>query len=373
MQHQLRELATLNEIGIILNQATAFNDALEPALEKLVALVSLTTGWIFLTNVTMGDTHKGSFRLAAHTGLPPALSQQRCQPLCEGGCECQSLLSRGDLDQGVNMVTCSRLSYATGDKQGLSIHASIPLLAKDGPVGIINLTAPGDTHFDEQSLAFLTAVGRQIGTAYDRSKLQENQTQETRYFATLEERQRLATDMHDSVTQLLFAADLQAQVGQDLDSATQKDVALAQTSSLLQQALEELRALIDMNRPWELSGGLKAALGRLSKQMDARVKIHLELAPIPLDKTVEEALYRITQEALHNCLKHAKAQQIWITLREQSGKLSLSIKDDGQGFDVSETVQGLGLNSMKNRAEAIQAHLTISSEITQGSIVEVLL
>src|SRR5690606_17115371 len=133
------------------------------ALERLVALVGVTAGWMFVTTVDAGDTHEGSFRLAAATGLPPALEHDDRAPLRHDRCECQRRLQGGGLDRGVNMVTCSRLRDAEGDKNGLVMHASVPLLGRRGPVGILNLAAPGATHFSEETLAFLSVLGRQLG------------------------------------------------------------------------------------------------------------------------------------------------------------------------------------------------------------------
>lgn len=121
--------------------------------------------------VSQGDRHRGGFSLAAATGLPPALARENSAPLCRGGCDCQWRFREGRLDAGVNIVHCSRLEAATGDKAGLELHASIPLLGRVGPVGVLNLAAPGSERFDPQTLAFLTAVGRQLGTAFARAAL----------------------------------------------------------------------------------------------------------------------------------------------------------------------------------------------------------
>jgi two-component system NarL family sensor kinase len=373
VQSRLKELSTLNEIGDILNKTTDFNEAIGPALTKLVNLVNLTTGWVFLSTVETGSSRLHNFHLATFTGLPPALNANHQKVLCEGSCECQGMLARGELDQGVNMVTCSRLNNASGDKQGLEVHASIPLLGKAGPLGIINLTAPDKTIYDEQMLGFLTAIGRQLGTAYDRSNLQEAQTTEARYLAALEERQRLASDMHDSVAQLLFAAELAAQVAQEASKPAQRQAYLQKTTQLIQEALGELRSLVELNRPAELSYGLNAALTRLLKRSSGRLEVHLELDKFEPNELISETLYRVTQEALHNILRHAKAKRVWIHLRTSSEHLSYSIKDDGQGFDSLSTPKGLGLNSIQNRIEAIGGQFILESKPQQGTLLQAII
>ncbi len=368
---RLEELVTLNKIGNILNQSASFSEAIKPALDSLVSLAELSTGWVFLSNVDSGDSHRGSFRLEAVTGLPPALSAENCLALCDGGCECQSLLSKGKLDHGVNMVTCSRLRDTELDTWGLDVHASIPLLGKNGPEGILNLTAAGNTRFDQETLSFFTAVGRQLGTAYDRSKLQEEQTRETRYLAMLEERQRLVTTLHDSVAQLLFAADLSAQVAQSAQYNQQKEAALSQTASLIQDALNELRSLVEINRSTELSGGLKPALKRLVKRTASNATLHLEADDLDLNVEKADMLFKITQEALQNAIRHANASHIWIRLKQTGKQITLVVKDDGKGFKPETTALGIGLSSMKLKAEQLGAKFELKTRVDHGSSIEI--
>ncbi len=371
LETRLQELATLNAIGGVLNREPEFEGALPPALEKLVGLLSLQTGWVFLTTVEAGDSHQGDFRLSAFTGLPPALDANAQEALCLKRCECQNLLRRGKLDQGVNMVRCSRLADAEGDTGGLSIHASIPLLAQEGPVGILNLAASGDRRFEEETLEFLTAVGRQLGVAFERSRLQAERTREARYLATLEERQRLAQDMHDSVSQLLFAADLSLRVAQEGRSAAQREGALTRTSDLVQDALSELRALTEVMRRADLSSGLMAALTRLAKRASGLAAVQLEAEPLELSGPSADLLYRVAQEALHNALRHARAKRIRLRLRRVPEGVSLIVEDDGAGFDPATASQGLGLSSMASRSRALGGRFTLESRPGAGTRVEV--
>jgi len=368
---RVQELSTLNALGDILNIEPEFDRALGPALSKLIDLLDLSTGWVFLTKVDEGDSHQGSFRLAAHTSLPPALSHNEQEPLCEGSCECQGMFGRGELDKSVNMVTCSRLTGATGDKEGLEIHASIPLLAPSGPVGIINLAAPGKTSFDPEALAFLTTVGQQLGTAFERSRLQAERTREARYLATLEERNRLAQEMHDSVAQLLFAADLSLSVVQESSDETQRQKALDRTSGLVSEALAELRGIVEVMRPADLSCGLKIALTRLAKRSSGLVKVNLEAEEVDLSSDTAATLYRIAQEAFHNALRHAEAETIWLKLWRTKDTISLLVKDDGRGFDSATIIPGLGLESMRERSQSLGGTFELTTEPQSGTTVEV--
>ena len=371
LETRVRELATLNAIADVLNREPDFTQALSTALVRLVELVDLSAGWVFLTNVEEGDSHRGSFRLAAATGLPPALEQDNRAPLCGGSCECQWLLQEGGLDAGVNMVTCSRLEGATGERDGLEVHASIPLLTRQGAVGIVNLAAPGTAEFDAETLQFLTTVGKQLGTAFERSKLQEARTREAKLLATLEERQRLAREMHDSVAQSLFAADLSVRVAQESKDAAQRQQALVRTGKLIQGALDELRGLVEVMRPADLSGGLKGALARLARRTAGTLRVQLEANNTSLSDLHAEALYRVAQEALHNTLRHAGAENVWLELTQTTETITLKVRDDGQGFDMDEVTKGFGLASMSERVRAVGGIFSLHTHPGEGTEIEV--
>ena len=373
LERRVSELSTLNAIGEILNEEVDFAGALGRALGRLVALLGLKSGWVFLTRVSQGDLHEGSFRAAATTGLPPALARDNNEPICKGTCDCQWLFRRGNLDRGVNIVHCSRLEAATGDKAGLEIHASIPLLGQRGPVGIMNLAAPGRERFDDDTLLFLTAVGRQLGVAFERSILQDERTREARYLATLEERQRLAAEMHDSVTQHLFAADLSLRVARDNPDGVQRAASLKRGAELVTAALGELRALVEVTRPPDASD-LGTLLKRLAGRVPEGMRVHLEAEPLPLSPQQTEALYRVAQEAVHNALKHAGAQHLWIGLEQRGPDVVLSVADDGRGLSGEERggkTGGFGFETMRARAASLGGVLKLSNRPRGGLGVEV--
>ena len=360
LQERVRELSLLNAIADTLNLEADFSKALEQSIQKIKDALNLSTVWVFITNLDSGNSHKGRFYLALYSELPPALKEHKQRPLCEGSCECQGMFARGELDRGVNMVTCSRLKYAKEDTKGLTRHASIPLLSPNGPVGIINLATKSSEQFSQTTLGFLDAVGRQLGSAFERSRLEKARTQEARYAATLEERERLAREMHDSVAQLLFAADLSldtSQAAQDQKKRT-KSILTAQTA--VKTALAELRSMVELMRPAELSGGLKAALVRLVNRTANKADIHLEVSAPNLPERFETALYRICQEALHNALRHADADNIWITLEHTHQTLTLTVKDDGKGMN-SDAARGLGITNMQERTASLGGSFDIAT------------
>ncbi|MEX2541619.1 MAG: GAF domain-containing sensor histidine kinase [Trueperaceae bacterium] len=364
------QLATLNSIGEILNREPEFEQAVPEALERLVRLMGLSTGWLFLSNTSQGDSHQGSFSLAASTGLPVALARDDRQPLCSGSCECQGLLRRGRLDRGVNMVTCSRLADSEGDRGGLELHASVPLLGSEGPIGILNLAAPGEARFDRGTLTFLAAVGKQLGIAFERSRLQAQRTREARYTAALEERERLARQLHDSLAQQLFAADLSLQAALGQTASDPPSPALQIAAEAVRGALSDLQGLVEVQRPANLSSGLFPALARLAQRTGAGdIRVHFDSPPLDVRGPVAEVLYRIAQEAVGNALRHSNGRNVWIRLRRDDPGLRLVVADDGRGFDSTRSHGGLGLGGMNQKAGSAGGKLRIRSD-GEGTAVE---
>jgi two-component system, NarL family, sensor kinase len=245
VKRRLEELSTLNRILEILNQKADFNEALQKALEELVKLLSLTTGWVFLREI---ETHaeQSKLSLAASVGLPSALAAKDKQCLREGSCNCHWYFRHGELDTGVNIVDCSRLGAAKGNKGGLEVHASMPLLTDEGPVGILNLASPGREIFDDETLKFLTAIGRALGLAFRRAKLQAEYVREREAIAKLEERTRLARDIQHSVSQLLSAAGASLQVAK---GNVRREAALERSATLVTSSLAELNTLDELLQP----------------------------------------------------------------------------------------------------------------------------
>jgi sigma-B regulation protein RsbU (phosphoserine phosphatase) len=163
------DLTTLNQIVETLNRAVDVRGALDSALARLVALMGLETGWIFVkTPTAQGCREDGGYVLAAHYNLPPALANAG---VWASGCKCQSLCNQGRLTGAYNEVRCSRLARASGDRRGLAVHASVPLRSGDRILGILNVAGPDWVSFSPRALALLTNAGNQMGIALERAQL----------------------------------------------------------------------------------------------------------------------------------------------------------------------------------------------------------
>lgn len=161
-----RSLGVLSEIARLLNSRVDIESALDEVLQLVTRLLGLQTAWLFLVR---GPGRRLEF--AAAWSLPPALQAREQRPLRRGFCTCFDLFYREDLHRAVNVVECSRLEEARGDRRGLVYHASVPLRSSSATLGILNVAAPGENLFDREALDLLTAVGEHLATALERSRL----------------------------------------------------------------------------------------------------------------------------------------------------------------------------------------------------------
>ena len=212
----------------------------------------------------------------------------------------------------------------------------------------------------------LTEINRQLQIA-------KEEAGET---AVLEERQRLARDLHDAITQSLYGLMLFARASRDAQEAgdylkLEENLADIETNAL--QTLKEMRLLLHQLRPLTLEqGGFPAAINRRFDQVERRLGI-TAIANIKddldLSRTTEESLYFITTEALNNSLKHSKAKKVTVSLDRVNGDVELNVEDNGQGFDQEQLTAGMGLKNMQDRAELLGGGIVFRSEEGKGTCI----
>lgn len=251
----------------------------------------------------------------------------------------------------------------------------VPIVSKGLVIGAFYLTEKQDaddfTADDQRLIAMLAA---HAAIAIENARLYER----SRELSVIEERNRLARDLHDSVTQTLFSVVLTAEAAAtliDRDGERARGE-LQKLQGLARDALQEMRALVFELRPAELEAdGLAATLQKhvdvLARVRRTAIELQVEgerrLAP-----DIEQALFRIAQEALNNALKHAQAQTIWISLSLTGPRAVLSVRDNGHGFDVDAAAvrsKRLGLTSMRERAASLGGTLTVESKSGAGTTV----
>ncbi|HEY0068901.1 MAG TPA: GAF domain-containing protein [Chloroflexia bacterium] len=249
----------------------------------------------------------------------------------------------------------------------------VPLNYRGRPLGALCTFCRDDAGQVEDEIAFLTAIGDQAAVAVENARL----FSEVQGKAALEERQRLARELHDSVSQAIFSISLHARTAEallDRGDSARLDETIDHISSLAQAAMAEMRALIFELRPESLaSEGLVAALTKQAAALRARhgIKVLTEFCLEPdLPIQAKEVLYRVAQEASHNTIKHARASTLSVKLDRDDGHITLEVADDGVGFDAGGHFPGhLGLQSMHERAVKLGGNLSIESAPGRGTTV----
>ncbi|MDP8950794.1 MAG: PAS domain S-box protein [Actinomycetota bacterium] len=248
----------------------------------------------------------------------------------------------------------------------------LPLVSRGQALGTINLYYLPEQEPGEDESVFLDAVADQTAVAVENARL----FAAAQGKAALEERQRLARELHDSVSQALYGIALGSRTAHALldreDPPERVSEWLEYVLSLAEAGLTEMRALIFELRPESLeTEGLIAALKQQAAALGARHEIPVEATlgeepDLPLE--TKEALYRIAQEALHNTVKHARASRADLKLECDTRDVTLEISDDGAGFDPSEDFSGhLGLKSMRERAARLGGTLQVESAPGEGT------
>jgi two-component system NarL family sensor kinase len=355
-----RELSILNHIAETLNRTSDIQVALDETLDSLVELMGQLTGRLFVLD------DGGKLYIAAYHALPPAMEYPGRSWI--GGCDCNTLFKSGELRTAVNIVRCSRLAGAKGDRQGLQVHASAPLSSAGRMLGILNVASPGEGTFTPDTLLLLSAVGAQLGTAIARVWLSRRAVT----LAALEERNRIAREIHDTLAQGLAAIALHLEAAQALEETKPAAVPprIEKALQLARTNLDEARRSVLDLRASALAGRtLPEALRLLAGQFAAEASLPVQTLADPhigrLPAAVETGLYRIAQEALNNVAKHARPAAVTITLRRLDETIRLTIEDNGTGFDP-EAVQptatgGVGIVGMRERAHLLDGHLEVSS------------
>ncbi len=258
------------------------------------------------------------------------------------------------------------------ESEKLRALMQVPIRVAGEVYGVFSADYLQPHHFTEEQIRLLTAFAQRAGLAIETAALYESEEQ----IAIMQERNRLARDLHDSVTQSLYGVSLYAEVATQLlksgDSEKVNDN-LQELKGMALDALAEMRLLIYELRPsvFEQEGLIAALQARLDA-VEGRLGLETSFViegEISLPPRVEEGLYRIAQEALNNVLKHANAKTVAITLAQDANKIHLEVADDGAGFDPVQAceVGCMGLRNMKERAHEMGAEFEIISQVGSGA------
>jgi PAS domain S-box-containing protein len=248
----------------------------------------------------------------------------------------------------------------------------VPLMLREQVMGMLVLTSSEKQAFTPHHATLALAIANQAAVAIENARLYE----QAQALAAFEERQRLARELHDSVSQALYGISLGVHTARMQLDRNPKELAesLDYVLELAEAALIEMRALIFELRPESLeTEGLVTALTKQAAALHARqgIIVQLDLGKEPdLPLKMKQDLYRIAQEALHNTVKHARASEVMLRLDQSNNVVMMEIRDDGRGFDSTSSFPGhLGLHSMRERVTNLGGTFEIDSTEGRGTTI----
>lgn len=346
-----RELQMLLDVSAAANSSLNLDEALERTLDLVVDLVGASRAGVVLLNEQTGE-------LLPQTLRPPREITQ--DDLVKVLSACHLVLAQG-----------STMNIVPDQAQGLlEPGVFLPLQLREQKLGVLVIIGAPGTSFSAAQLALFQSIADQLSVAVENARLFEKNEQA----AVVAERNRLARDLHDAVTQTLFSSSMIADVlpkiwERNPDEGRRR---LEELRQLTRGALSEMRTLLVELRPAALvDTDLGDLIGHQVNAFTARTRLLVEYQrnctfnPPP---EIKDAFYRIAQEAFNNIAKHADASQVQVELTCLPEQIRLTIQDDGIGFDPGTSEhEGLGLKIMDERARNAGVKLEIQSRIHAGS------
>ena len=386
VQQRTRELERRRQVSdglrdtlTTLNSNRSLDEILNHIVTQAVNLLYAEAGAIY----SLESTERTPI-LRAHYGIDNARLQ--AAELFRAGDDAGNMELEYTMVDGANPEAGDRMHLATVQRPrhnptvrglletGYEAMLSVPLIVKDEVYGSLVLYYETQRRFSPEEIDLALTVGDQAALAIENARLRAQAERS----AITAERNRIARDLHDSVTQTLFSATVIAEVlpklwQRDPDESNRR---LEELRQLTRGALAEMRTLLLELRPATL---IEVDMAELLRQLTeaatgrarfpVKLRVESDCAPPP---DVKVAFYHIAQEALNNVAKHGRASQAAVRLACRDGRHTLSIEDNGRGFVVDAvTAEHLGLTIMRERAEGVHALLEVQSEIGKGTRITV--
>lgn len=375
MERRNQELEVLNEVALTVSQSLDLQQVLAIALETVASKLEMDTGLIFLI-----DDQTGRFKLCAARGASDVLCQEIEQRRNQPSGDISGHVARTDQPFYVtNLESDSRLKGLWDHPQDRS-YVNVPLRSKGKVIGTLVLVSYAGKPVAERAVAVIEAVGNEIGIVIENAQLYK----QLRYLATLEERDRLAREMHDHLAQSLGYLSVKASMTDDLltsgkiDQAQESLLELKRVAKLVYTDVRE--AIFNLRTKVSTRVGLLPTLQeylaeyRTHYGLDAHLVVEGD-GSVELTSEVASQLLRIIQEALTNVRKHSGAKSVRVCCREDQDQICINIEDDGRGFYPDESNGGdrqhFGLQIMRERAESVGGSLELESQPGHGTRVVV--
>lgn len=382
------DLLALSRVSAAVSGLWDLDAILEVALDNVLSIMNGTIGGIWLLD---GETQTLSYRV--YRGLSAETAGKMCLKVGEGIVGRVAQTGKAVLLEDIS-ADPRAADPSLVRREDLKAFISVPLRAKEGVLGVINVASHMPHKFTKDDMHLLHSIGDQVGVAIEQAKLYERlgkgreryrQLARQVMMAQEEARRKLARELHDETSQSLsgLALNLQALVDMAEMSSTHDDEFKAKLMKAHHLAIEisvEVGRLIRELRPTLLDTlGLVPAVRQYAETtlnpLGINVSLETKGSVSSLPPEVEVGLFRFAQGALGNIAQHAQAKNVTISLEGKANELLVRISDDGQGFDVSkitgieESGRGRGLFSMKERIGLLGGVCWVNSQPGEGTMV----
>ena len=363
---QTRELATMYEMAMLTGSSTDLSEILHPALSRIQEITGSEAAAIHLYS-----EEDEALVLSAQKGIPgDVIPDLERIPI---GSPFKEWLENPDPDH----TRTKALPSGVPDKfclRGFESMMMSKLRAADTTQGVISCFRITDEPYTAFQTSMLAVIGELLGVVIENRRL----TRESEKLATVHERQRLARELHDAVTQSVYSLSLFARSARDAYEEHEQgklEDALEEIELNSIAALREMRLLLYQLRSLALEeADLHQAVDARFDMVERRLGINatLEIEPgLALEDSIEQEFFRIITEALNNSLHHANAEEVTVSLTEHGKMLRLTIEDDGSGFNPVEVREGMGLQNMRDRLQVFDGELRIISHPGGGTHLEI--
>jgi signal transduction histidine kinase len=367
----LKQLESLNEISIALVSEIDLSRLLDLVAARLRELVPAR---IVLIALPASD---GDLVVRATNG--EGAGELAGMRLAKEGSKAARVLDRRRSERVDSMIEDLEVDQEVARRLGAMTGLYVPMILRDRPIGILTAhdKEGGDARFSDEDVRLAEAFAARAAAAVDLSERVASDALRRVVSAQELERERLARELHDETGQALTSILLGVKSIEDAAGAEDVAAATSRVRDLVVSTLQDVRRLAVELRPKALDDfGLVSALERLVETFHEQTGIEVDLEPRlgeeRLPSEIETALYRITQEALTNVVKHAEAKRVSIVLTRRDGSVSAVIEDDGLGFSVGDgTDKGLGLLGMRERVALVDGRLDVESSPGSGTTLSI--
>ena len=366
----LKQLESLNEIASALASEVDLSRVLELVASRLRELVNAR---LVLIALPVSDETL-VIRAIDGEGSEDLLGTRLGRDSSKTG----KVLERRRSERVDSLIDDIEMDQDAGRRMGARTGLFVPMLLRDRAIGVITAhdKEGPDPRFTDEDVRLAEAFASRAAVAVDLSERVASDALRRVVSAQELERQRLARELHDETGQALTSILLGLKAVEDAEDGSDLAAATGQLRELVVTTLQDVRRLAVELRPKALDDfGLVPAIERLIETFREHTGIHVDLEPrlgnerLPSD--VETTLYRITQEALTNVVKHAQAEHVSIVLTRRDGSVSALIEDDGRGFGTGDKSSGLGLLGMRERIALVDGRLEVESTPGSGTTLSI--